>query len=50
MNDELRITINSALHRYIEHYAKKANLNPVQGCLKVISDVERVLGLILTKN
>jgi len=37
-------------HRYIEHYAKKANLNPVQGCLKVISDVEKVLGLILTKN
>jgi len=37
-------------YRYIEHYAKKANLNPVQGCLKVISDVEKVLGLILTKN
>ena len=35
--------------RYIEHYAKKANLTPVQGCLKVISDVEKVLGLILTK-
>ena len=34
-------------HRYIQHYAKKANLNPVQGCLKVISDVEKVLGLIL---
>jgi hypothetical protein len=29
---------------------KKANLTPVQGCLKVISDVERVLRLILTKN
>ena len=37
-------------HRYIEHYAKKGNLRPVQGCLKVISDVEKVLGLILTKN
>ena len=37
-------------HRYITHYAKKANLNPVQGCLKVISDVEKILGLILTKN
>ena len=37
-------------YRYIEHYAKKANLTPVQGCLKVISDVEKVLGLILTKN
>jgi len=36
-------------YRYIEHYAKKANLNPVQGCLKVINDVEKVLGLILTK-
>ena len=37
-------------YRYIEHYAKKANLSTVQGCLKVISDVEKVLGLILTKN
>ena len=37
-------------YKYIEHYAKKANLTPVQGCLKVISDVEKVLGLILTKN
>ena len=36
-------------HQYIGHYAKKANLTPVQGCLKVISDVEKVLGLILTK-
>jgi antirestriction protein ArdC len=36
-------------YRYIEHYAKKASLNPVQGCLKVINDVEKVLGLILTK-
>ena len=37
-------------YRYIEHYAKKGNLRPVQGCLKVISDVEKVLRLILTKN
>ena len=37
-------------YKYIEHYAKKANLSPVQGCLKVISDVEKVLGLILAKN
>jgi len=29
-------------YRYIDHYAKKANLRPVQGCLKVISDVEKV--------
>ena len=35
-------------HRYIEHYAKKANLTAVQGCLKVMSDVEKVLGLIFT--
>ena len=34
--------------RYIRHYAQKAKLTPVQGCLKVISDVEKVLGLILT--
>jgi hypothetical protein len=37
-------------YRYIETYAKKANLTPVQGCLKVISDVEKVLGLILAEN
>ena len=37
-------------YSYISHYAKKANLTPVQGCLKVISDVEKVLRLILTKN
>jgi len=36
-------------HSYITHYAKKANLSPVQGCLKVISDVEKVLGLILAE-
>ena len=36
-------------HKYIRHYAKKANLTPVQGCLKVIGDVEKVLGLILAE-
>ena len=36
-------------YRYIDHYAKKANLRPVQGCLKVISDVEKVIELILAE-
>jgi antirestriction protein ArdC len=34
-------------YRYIEHYAKKAKLKPVQACFKVMSDVEKVLNLIL---
>jgi hypothetical protein len=34
-------------HRYIEGHAKDAGLNPVQGCLRVIGDVEKVLRLIL---
>ena len=34
-------------YKYIEHYAKKAKLNPVQACFKVMSDVEKVLDLIL---
>ena len=34
-------------YKYIEHYAKKEKLSPVQACLKVIQDVEKVLGLIL---
>jgi antirestriction protein ArdC len=34
-------------HRYISEYAKKADLSAVQGCLKVISDVERVVNLII---
>jgi hypothetical protein len=34
-------------HRYIEVYAKKAGLTAVQGCLRVIGDVEKVLSLIL---
>jgi len=34
-------------YRYIEGYAKEANLTPWQGCMKVISDTEKVLSLIL---
>jgi antirestriction protein ArdC len=34
-------------YRYIEEYAKSAHLTPWQGCLKVISDTEKVLNLIL---
>ena len=34
-------------YRYIQHYAKEANLSPVNACLKVIGDVQKVLGLIL---
>jgi len=34
-------------YQYIERYAKSANLTPWQGCLKVISDTEKVLNLIL---
>jgi antirestriction protein ArdC len=34
-------------HQYIETYAKEAKLTPWQGCLKVISDTEKVLNLIL---
>ncbi|MBF0330221.1 MAG: antirestriction protein [Nitrospirae bacterium] len=33
-------------YRYIERYAKKAKLSAYQGCVKVISDVEKVLHLI----
>jgi len=36
-------------YRYIESYAKEASLTPVQGCLKVMKDVESVLALILKK-
>jgi len=35
---------------YIEDYAKKAELTAVQGCLRVMSDVEKVLNLILAGN
>ena len=34
-------------YQYIEGYAKSAKLSPWQGCLKVISDTEKVLNLIL---
>jgi antirestriction protein ArdC len=34
-------------YRYIEGYANTANLTPWQGCLKVISDTEKVLNLIM---
>ena len=34
-------------HRYIERYAEKAKLSPHAACLKVMSQTERVLSLIL---
>jgi len=34
-------------YQYIEHYARKENLSPFNACLKVMSDVEKVLGLIM---
>jgi antirestriction protein ArdC len=34
-------------YSYIKHYAEKAKLNPRRACLKVMGDVEKVLGLIL---
>jgi len=34
-------------HRYIEGYAKTAGVSAVQGCLRVLGDVEKVLKLIL---
>jgi hypothetical protein len=36
-------------YRYIERYAKQMDITPQTAVLKVISDVERVLGLILDK-
>jgi antirestriction protein ArdC len=35
--------------RYIESYAKEANLTPWQGAMKVVGDVEKVLNLILSR-
>ncbi len=35
---------------YIETYAQKAELSAAQGCLRVMSDVEKVLNLILEGN
>jgi hypothetical protein len=37
-------------YQYIEKYAAQANLTPWQGCMKVISDVEKVLNLILRRD
>ena len=34
-------------YRYIEGYAKSANLTPWQGCMRVMSDIEKVLNLII---
>lgn len=34
-------------YRYIERYSKEANLSPWQGCMKVLSDTEKVLKMIL---
>jgi antirestriction protein ArdC len=34
-------------YRYIEAYARSANLTPWQGCMKVMSDTEKVLNLIM---
>ena len=37
-------------YQYIEDYANKADLTAVQGCLRVMADVEKVLSLILEGN
>ncbi|MBW1800236.1 MAG: hypothetical protein JRJ85_05845 [Deltaproteobacteria bacterium] len=34
-------------HQYIRHYAEKEGLSPLKACLRGISDVEKVLNLIL---
>lgn len=34
-------------HRYIKGYAEKINMSPHKACLKVLSDTEKVLNLIL---
>ena len=34
-------------YRYIEKYAKKINLSPLTACMKVLSEAEQVLNLIL---
>ncbi len=34
-------------YQYIRHYAKQQGLSPIKACLKVLSDVESVLKLIL---
>ena len=34
-------------YRYIEEYGRRANLTPWQGCMKAMSDTEKVLSLII---
>lgn len=34
-------------YRYIQHYSEKLRLNPYKACIRVLSDVEQVLSLIL---
>ena len=34
-------------YRYIKHYAEKMKITPVQACLRVLTDVEAILNLIL---
>jgi hypothetical protein len=46
---EPRDTLGNS-YRYIDHYAKKAGLQPVSACLKVIDEVKNVLSLILDLN
>jgi len=36
-------------YRYIEKYAKKIEMSPISACIKVMSDTEKVLGLILKR-
>jgi hypothetical protein len=36
-------------YRYIDNYAKEANLNPVTACLQVLHEVEQVIKLIMGK-
>lgn len=44
-----RDTLGNSYH-YIERYAKKLKLSPHNACLKVLSETEKVLDLILKKN
>ena len=34
-------------YQYIAHYAEKAKLTPINACMKVLADVEKVLAIIL---
>lgn len=36
-------------YRYIERYAKEVELTPVNACLQVLTDVEKVISLIMAK-